>query len=85
MDINGNKPEIYICTTNRSAGTTTYFSRLLVTRFLKRKEKFCLIYRFKYELADISNKFFNDIQGLFFQEYTMESKTQARGIFHELF
>lgn len=85
MDINGNKPEIYICTTNRSAGKTTYFSRLLVNRFLKRKEKFCLIYRFKYELDDISNKFFKDIQGIFFADYTMESKPLARGIFHELF
>lgn len=85
MDIDGNKPEIYICTTNRSGGKTTYFSRLLINRFIKKKHKFCLIYRFKYELDDISNKFFKDIQGLFFADYTMESKPLARGIFHELF
>lgn len=85
MDIDGNKPEIYICTTNRSGGKTTYFSRLLINRFIKKKDKFCLIYRFKYELDDISNKFFKDIQGLFFADYTMESKPLARGIFHELF
>lgn len=85
MDIDGNKPEIYICTTNRSGGKTTYFSRLLINRFIKKKDKFCLIYRFKYELDDISNKFFKDIQELFFVDYTMESKPLARGIFHELF
>lgn len=85
MDIDGNNPEIYICTTNRSGGKTTYFSRLLINRFIKKKDKFCLIYRFKYELDDISNKFFKDIQGLFFADYTMESKPLARGIFHELF
>lgn len=85
MDIDGNKPEIYICTTNRSGGKTIYFSRLLINRFIKKKDKFCLIYRFKYELDDISNKFFKDIQGLFFADYTMESKPLARGIFHELF
>lgn len=85
LDIDGNKPEIYICTTNRSGGKTTYFSRLLINRFIRKKDKFCLIYRFKYELDDISNKFFKDIQGLFFADYTMESKPLARGVFHELF
>ena len=27
QDMNGNKPEIYISTSNRSAGKTTYFNR----------------------------------------------------------
>ena len=39
-DINGNTPEIYMCTTNRTGGKTTYFGRLCVNRFLKHKEKF---------------------------------------------
>ena len=46
VDMNGNKPEIYITTTNRSAGKTTYFGRLAVRRFLRNKEKFILLYRF---------------------------------------
>ena len=29
-DINGNTPEIYISTSNRSAGKTTYFNRFFV-------------------------------------------------------
>lgn len=85
MDINGNKPEIYICTTNRTGGKTTYFSRLLVNKYLQNKEKFCLIYRFNYELDNVSEKFFKDINTLFFPEYEMTSKRQASGIFHELF
>ena len=28
-DINGQQPEIYICTTNRTGGKTTYFNRLM--------------------------------------------------------
>lgn len=28
MDINGNRPEIYMCTTNRTGGKTTFFGRL---------------------------------------------------------
>ena len=85
MDINGNKPEIYMCTTNRTGGKTTYFSRLLVNKYIQNKEKFCLIYRFNYELDNVSEKFFKDINTLFFPEYEMTNKRQASGIFHELF
>lgn len=52
-DINGKTPEILLCTTNRTGGKTTYFGRLCLNRFLKYGEKFCLIYRFNYELDDI--------------------------------
>lgn len=84
-DINGDKPEIFICTSNRSAGKTTYFSRLCVNRFLDKKEKFCLVYRFNYELDGCADKFFKDIHGLFFPEYTMTSKRMASGSYHELY
>lgn len=84
-DLNGNQPEIYMCTSNRSGGKTTYFSRLLVNRFIKYKEKFGLIYRYNYELDDVAEKFFKDIGELFFPGYEMESKRRANGIFHELF
>lgn len=84
-DINGDVPEIYICTSNRSAGKTIYFNRLAVNRFLKYGEKFGLIYRFKYELHDIEEKFFKEIQSLFFKGYTMKSEKRANGTYHELF
>lgn len=84
-DLSGNRPEIYICTSNRSAGKTTYFSRYLVNRFRKNKDKFMLIYRYSYELSDCANKFFKDIQALFFPDLVMESKGRAKGIYHELF
>lgn len=84
-DLDGNKPEIYLVTTNRTGGKTTYFGRLCVNRFLDKGEKFCLLYRFNYELSDISDKFFKDIGNLFFPDYSMISKSKAKGIFHELF
>lgn len=84
-DLNGNKPEIYMITTNRTGGKTTYFGRLLVNAFKKRNEKFGLIYRFNYELDDCSEKFFKDIGSLFFHGDTMTSKRKASGIFHELY
>lgn len=84
-DINGKKPEIYLCTTNRTGGKTTYFARLLVNRFFDKKEKFCLVYRYNYELDDVADKFYKDISTLFFKGTVMTSKRRANGIFHELF
>lgn len=84
-DINGNKPEIYMCTTNRTGGKTTYFGRLCLNRFLDKGEKFCLIYRFKYELNDVVGKFYKDLNSLFFPTHEMTSKKHADGIFCELF
>lgn len=84
-DVNGNVPEIYICTSNRSAGKTTYFNRYAVNRFIKHKEKFCLVYRFKYELDCIADKFFKEIGSLFFTTYEMKSESRAKGIYHEIF
>lgn len=84
-DLNGNKPEIYICTTNRSAGKTTFFSRLCVRRFINNGEKFGLIYRFNYELDDCADKFFKDISRLFFTDRVMTSERRASGIYHQLY
>ena len=84
-DLNGRTPEIYLCTTNRTGGKTTYFGRLVVNRFLKQAKKFMLVYRYNYELDDVADKFFKDIKGLFFPEYDMISKKKAKGIYHELF
>ena len=84
LDIEGNKPEIYICTSNRTAGKTTYFGRLCVNRFLDKGEKFALVYRYNYELDDCADKFFKDLSKLFFKDMVMESKRRASGIYHEL-
>ena len=84
-DINGERPEIYLCTSNRSAGKTTYFNRLCVNRFIKHNEKFMLIYRFNYELSDCANNFFKEIQKMFFADYEIEGKTRARGKYVELY
>lgn len=84
-DINGNKPEIYMCTTNRTGGKTTYFARLCVNRWKDGKGKFALVYRYNYELDEVADKFYKDISQLFFQGTTMTSKRRASGIYHELF
>lgn len=85
LDINGERPEIYMVTTNRTGGKTTYFNRLLVNKFLKGQGKFALLFRYNYELDDCADKFFKDIGRLFFKGIEMESKRRANGIYHELF
>lgn len=84
-DLNGKKPEIFIVTTNRTGGKTTYFSRLCVNRFNDSGSKFMLLYRYKYELDECADKFYKDIRGLFFQGTEMKSQKRASGVFHELF
>ena len=84
-DINGKTPEVFMCTSNRSAGKTTYFNRLVVNRFIKRGEKFALLYRFNYELDGCDEKFFKDIKELFFPEYIMTAAKKMKGIYQELY
>lgn len=84
-DLDGNKPEIFMCTSNRSAGKTTYFSRLVHNKYHKSGEKYMLVYRYNYELEDVCDKFFKDINGLFFKDDELTSKKMGKGIAVELF
>lgn len=84
-DLKGQKPEIFMVTTNRTGGKTTYFGRLAIRRFLNYGEKFALLYRYNYELDNVAEKFFKDLKTLFFPEMEMTSKRLAHGIFHELY
>lgn len=84
-DANGEVPEIYICTTNRTGGKTTYFNRLVVKRFLEGKGKFAVLYRNKYQLKDSPDAFFKDIGALFFPEYRLRGESRYDGTYYELF
>lgn len=84
-DLNGLQPELYLTTGNRSIGKTTWFNRYAVKRFKEKHKKFCLVYRWNYELSDCADKFFKDIQRLFFPADVMTEKRRANGIFVELF
>lgn len=85
LDSKGEKPEIFICTSNRTAGKTTYFSRLCVNAFLKKREKFALLYRYNIELENCADTFFKDIRELFFNGYLMRAEKREKGLYYELF
>lgn len=84
-DLNRKTPAIYMANSNRTAGKTTYFGRLLINRFIKQGKKFALLYRYKNELSDIPDKFYRDIKSLFFSNYEMEEKIGDRGSYISLF
>lgn len=84
-DLNGNTPEIYMSTSNRNAGKTTYFNRYAYNRFAKYKEKFIVLVRFSYEMNNIEDRFFKTIRELFFPTLTMVSKPIVKGKFKELY
>ena len=60
-DIKGQTPEIFMCTTNRSGGKTTWFNRYVLKKFITKREKFALFYRFKYELDDVRDANQDDV------------------------
>lgn len=84
-DLNGNKPELYLCTTNRTGGKTTFFNRLELNRFIRTKQKFVLLYRYNYELTDCVEKFYKDIGTLFFNDHYMDSKSHGKGSYYSLY
>ena len=84
-DINGATPEIFLTTTNRSAGKTTFFNRMAVNRFKKQGKKFIVLYRYNYELVSCADKFFKEIGRLFFKGDEMTEVRRANGIYVELF
>ena len=84
QDINGLRPEIYISTSNRNGGKTTYFNRMAVNRWKRKHQKFAVLVRFKYELEGIETQFFKGIQPLFFPNDEMTCKIMKKGTYASL-
>lgn len=84
-DINGDTPEIYMCVGNRTAGKTTFFNRLMINKFKRDGSKFCLLYRYNYDLENCAESFFKDIKHLFFPNDDFSSVKCGRGMYTELY
>lgn len=84
-DLDGNTPELFFCTSNRNAGKTTYFGKYLINNFMKRGKMFGLLYRYDYDLDGAGEKFFSNIQRLFFPDMKMTEKAQGEGKYTALF
>lgn len=75
LDIDKNRPEIYIVSGNRTGGKTTYFNRKLVKDYLEKGMRFGVLVRDVTELESIADQFFKEVIKLFFPEhdYGMEN------------
>lgn len=82
-DANGENPEIYMVSGNRTAGKTTYFRRLLDNSFKKGKGKFVSLYRFDYQLKNAEEAFFKDMNDIFFPNDTFAAEPHAKGKYYE--
>lgn len=79
-DINGKRPAVYISAGNRTGGKTTAFNSLLLNRFIKRGEKFGLVYRYAKDGSDIVERFFKDIGKMWFAGHEMTYFTKPFGV-----
>lgn len=62
-DLEGVKPEIFICTGNRAAGKSYFFKRMLVDNFVKdNNKKFMVLFRKRDEMGGALSAFMEDIR-----------------------
>lgn len=84
-DLNGNKPMYLLCTSNRSAGKTFYFSSDTLRNFKRTGAKFVTIFRHEKELSkSLADEFFGHI--CFSDEFShdeMNCRKGAEGVFWE--
>ena len=58
QDINGSRPGIYISTSNRSAGKTTFYNSYLLRKFVQTGEKFAIMKRYVDDVPTTGANFF---------------------------
>lgn len=84
-DSGGNKPVIYLTSSNRSSGKTTYWTRLLFRHYKETGKPFALFWRYLHELDNCAEKVFADQKALFFPLDNVTAKRNKREPFTRLY
>lgn len=84
-DKNGQKPEIFISSTNRSAGKTIFFNGYGVHKYITEGKKFLLLYRNKYEVDKAADNFFAQIGELFYPGLSMVQSKGIKNVFDRIY
>lgn len=84
-DLDNVLADVLICTSNRTAGKTTFFNKFVVDEALQNNKHFLLIYRYKNELDNVAEKFFGNIGNLFFNDYEISTKSIADSTYIEIY
>ena len=86
LDLEKKVPEIFFSATNRSAGKTTYFDKLILRRFLKKKAKFIILVRYNYECdGSIENLLSAAHTAGYYTALKCHNEPRARGKYYENF
>lgn len=87
LDLDRERPELFFCTSNKTAGKTTFFNAYVLDKFISSGEKFLLLYRYSYEIKNVVDKFFRDISKIEDFNFTLEMTQERRdgGKYTELF
>lgn len=72
-----------MCVSNRTAGKTTYFLKLLLTRALKNDHEFMLVFRKLHDLSDLAATTWESVAN-FFPDYHITEKSHKRGLIKSL-
>ena len=78
-DLDGQTPEIFATVGNRTAGKTFYFKNYLVENYLKHKHLFIDIVRFKYEIPDRIDAFYEDLKQINYPDLSIDGKRMLAG------
>lgn len=85
MDIDGKKPEIYMCTTNRLGGKTTFVNRWRFKKFLKEKKKTIWLYRWQNEIDSAPDTLFENTIPNFFPGVEYDGDVKGQGKYCNLY
>lgn len=83
-DLNGELPGLVIVDGNRSTGKTTNFNIYVFEEWKKTGKKFALLYRYKYELSEVANKFFKEIKKIKKYPGEMLDRSCSYGSYYKL-
>lgn len=79
-DLDGKKPEIFMCEGNRTAGKTFAFKWVCIRDWLRHGKKFMVLYRYSYELDGAADAFFKDIEQIKLPGHVMTSDWCIRNV-----
>lgn len=83
-DINGNKPEIYICDGNRTAGKSYAFKSTLLRNWFKKGEQFVLIVRNQLDCKGYYESFWKDVGNDKYSTHECKEQSVAKGTFYQI-
>lgn len=86
LDLEKKVPEIFFSATNRSAGKTTFFDKMILRRFMKHSLKFIILVRYNYECDGAIENFLSASKTAgYYTSLQCHGEPRAKGKYYENF